>query len=292
MIKAVFKKYGIPFYIDDKKMLDNNPLIKTILGILSILADDWQIKDVLECLKSGILNFGADSDRMENYILKKGLRGRRRWKKEREESCVLFFSELDALTASFSNCKTVKEVCIAFSLFFSKWEFRQTMEALSEELRASSQPELSEEYSRIWNIVMEVIEQVVLFLGGLPVHGAADAAGKLLRLLSAGFSQYKIGFLPSSIDSVQIMNIERSRSGEVKALFLLGANEGVLPSHFADDGILRDQERELLKNTALSLRMTAARKRRRKIIIFIPPYRFLPIFLKFPGRLRIFRERK
>lgn len=253
MIKAVFKKYGIPFYIDDKKMLDNNPLIKTILGILSILADDWQIKDVLECLKSGILNFGADSDRMENYILKKGLRGRRRWKKESEESCVLFFSELDALTASFSNCKTVKEVCIAFSLFFSKWEFRQTMEALSEELRASSQPELSEEYSRIWNIVMEVIEQVVLFLGGLPVHGAADAAGKLLRLLSAGFSQYKIGFLPSSIDSVQIMNIERSRSGEVKALFLLGANEGVLPSHFADDGILRDQERELLKKYRVEL---------------------------------------
>ena len=82
MIKALFKKYGIPFYIDDKKTLDNNPLIKTILSILSIISEDWQVKDVLECIKSGILNFGGDADQIENYILLKGLRGRRQWKRE------------------------------------------------------------------------------------------------------------------------------------------------------------------------------------------------------------------
>ena len=253
MIKALFKKYGIPFYIDDKKTLDNNPLIKTILSILSIISEDWQVKDVLECIKSGILNFGGDADQIENYILLKGLRGRRQWKRESEENCALFFNEIDALTASLSNCKNVKEVCIALCLFFNKWEFRQTMENIALNFQDSYYPELSDEYSRIWNIAMEVIEQIVLFLGTRPVHGAADAAGKILKLLSAGFSQYKIGFVPSVLDSVQIMNIERSRSAEIKALFLLGANEGVLPAYFADDGLLRDNERELLKKFNITL---------------------------------------
>ena len=35
IIKAVFQKYNIPFYIDDKKSINNNPLIKTVLSLLS-----------------------------------------------------------------------------------------------------------------------------------------------------------------------------------------------------------------------------------------------------------------
>lgn len=260
ILKAIFKKYGIPFYIDDKKTLDNNPLIKTILSILNIIADDWQGKDVLECIKSGILNFGGDGDRIENYILLKGLRGRRRWKKEPEDACAQFFAAIDALTASFSNCKTVKEGCIALCLFLNKWEIRQAMEHMAADFRDSYYSELSDEYSRVWNIAMEVIEQIVLFLGDFPVRGAADASGTLWKLLSAGFSQYKIGFLPSSIDSVQILSIERSRSAELKALFLLGANEGVFPAHFTDDGILQDSERELLQKYRITLADDSASK--------------------------------
>lgn len=253
IIKAIFKKYGIPFYIDDKKTIDNNPLIKTILAILSIIADDWQVKDVLECVKSGLLNFGGNPDRIENTILEKGLRGKRRWQKAADPDCAVLFSEIDALAASFSNCGNIKEVCVAFCFFLNKWEIRQAMERIASDFQSSYYAELSDEYSRIWNISMEVIEQIVSFLGDLPIRSSATAAENLLKLLTAGFSRYKIGFLPSALDSVQIMNIERSRSAQIKALFLLGANEGVLPAHFEDDGILRDREREVLKKFNIAL---------------------------------------
>ena len=69
IIKAIFKKYDIPYFIDDKKPIDNNPLIKAILSVLSVIVDNWQPDDVIECIKSDLFEFSEISDITENYIL-------------------------------------------------------------------------------------------------------------------------------------------------------------------------------------------------------------------------------
>ena len=38
--------------------------------------------------------------------------------------------------------------------------------------------------------------------------------------------------------------MEKSRLSDVKAAFIIGLNEGVLPAKFSDDGILTDHDRE------------------------------------------------
>lgn len=263
IIKAIFGKYGIPFYIDDKKTLDNNPFIKTVLSILSIISDDWQIKDVLECIKAGVfmpaVKDGSPdrqiniTDVMENEILRLGLRGRSRWRKAENEYCAAFYNAVDALYSDFSKCETLFDACSVFCEHLIKWNIKNTIEDTAVKMREKGNPVLADEYSRIWNIFTEVTEQIAIFLNDQPVENARDAASLLLRTLSAGFSQYRIGFLPPDIDSVQIMSIERSRSAEIKVLFLLGANDGVLPSHFTDDGLLKDSERELLNKNGILL---------------------------------------
>ncbi len=47
-----------------------------------------------------------------------------------------------------------------------------------------------------------------------------------------------------SLDQVLIANIDHSRLSDVKATFIIGVNEGVIPAAPMDEGMLSDEERE------------------------------------------------
>lgn len=253
IIKAIFKKYNIPFYIDDKKSIDNNPLIKTVLSLLSVIINDWQPDDVLEYLKSGLAHSSVYSDEIENEILSTGIKGANRYQHSEYLPCTEIYNSVSVLCEGFSKCSTLKEACGALCNYLESCGIRSNLENLVENIDENNSFELKNEYSRIWNILLEVIQQITLFLGDEKCTGTVEAAEMLRRLLLAGFAQYKIGFLPANLDSVQIINIERSRSSNIKALFLIGTNEGVIPANFSDDGMLKDSERELLKQYNISL---------------------------------------
>jgi len=246
LIKSIFKKYNIPFFIDDKKSVDNNPLIKTVLSVLSVIIDDWQPDDVLEYLKTDLIFSSQETDLIENVILTTGLKGASRYKNSDYSICREMYNSVSVLRNGLAACSCLKDACSVLCEFLETCGIKENLEKLIADIDEKDNFELKNEYSRIWNILLEVIQQVVLFLGDEKCTGAVKTAEMLRRLLLIGFSQYRIGFLPARIDSVQIINIERSRSSEIKALLLIGANEGVIPANFSDDGLLKDSEREIL----------------------------------------------
>ena len=252
VIKSIFNLYEIPFFIDDKKSIDNNPFIKTITSILSIVRKKWKPEDTLECIKANILDFIQDVDTMEEIILSTGLKGKRSWKNTENEKCKLFYESIESFENKLGKCTNLKEASICLCDFLKKHKAAENIKKIANDF-VHIRPEIKNEYFRIWNIFIEVIEQVVLFLGDIKCNGAIDAAEQLSKLLVAGFGQYKIGFLPSNLNSVQIIDIDRSRSSNIKALFVLGLNDGVLPAKFNDDGILKDSDREKLEKNNVFL---------------------------------------
>ena len=56
-----------------------------------------------------------------------------------------------------------------------------------------------------------------------------------------------------SLDQVNIGDIARIKGRDVKALYVVGANDGVLPSANKDEGILSDEDRIELKNLGIEL---------------------------------------
>jgi ATP-dependent helicase/nuclease subunit B len=55
------------------------------------------------------------------------------------------------------------------------------------------------------------------------------------------------------LDQVLVGSVERSKSHEIKALYILGVNDGIFPSSAAEEGILSDQDRALLNNAGVEL---------------------------------------
>ncbi|MBQ3181202.1 MAG: PD-(D/E)XK nuclease family protein, partial [Clostridia bacterium] len=84
--------------------------------------------------------------------------------------------------------------------------------------------------------------------------GDEDTGLAVLReILTAGFSQKSIGIIPKVYDSVAFGDINRSVIKNVKALFLIGVNEGQFPTIPQTTGVLSDDEREYLIARGISV---------------------------------------
>ena len=81
ILAAVFERHGIPLGVDGPEVLAENPFIKTLLALLSVLRRGWQREDVLAFLKSSY----TAPDRLEADSLRRRARqsgvreGRERW---------------------------------------------------------------------------------------------------------------------------------------------------------------------------------------------------------------------
>ena len=122
------------------------------------------------------------------------------------------------------------------------------LEARVEALKKRGDLALAEEYRQLWEILCGGLEQCAALLGerGMDLE---EFAG-LFRLV---LSQYDVGTIPVSLDRVTAGETTRQTGHRVKALFLLGADDGSIPRVGAAPGLLSDDDRSLLAVYGLEL---------------------------------------
>ncbi len=97
------------------------------------------------------------------------------------------------------------------------------------------------EHEQVWNAVIDLLDQYVEILGDEQVSVKSFAA-----ILEAGFESLYFSLIPPALDQVLIGDLEKSRLMDIKVGFVAGLNEGVLPAKISDEGILADEDREIL----------------------------------------------
>ncbi len=76
IISSVFLQYNIPFFIDKKREINNNPIIILIVSVLEVLSKNWTYESVFRYLKTGLLDISNEEiDILENYVLANGIKG-------------------------------------------------------------------------------------------------------------------------------------------------------------------------------------------------------------------------
>ena len=81
MIKAIFMEHQIPVFIDEKKDVTQNVLIKYAISVLEIFSKNWTYESVFNYLKTGIIKID-DIFELENYCLKWGIKGTKFYKEK------------------------------------------------------------------------------------------------------------------------------------------------------------------------------------------------------------------
>ena len=86
--------------------------------------------------------------------------------------------------------------------------------------------DLAGETVQAMNYIVDIFDQIVEIMGE---ENISDAM--LVQLLEAGFNSIEIGVLPPAVDGLVLGTMQRTRTTSVKHVVVIGANDGVLPSH-------------------------------------------------------------
>lgn len=256
LCKAIFNKYDIPVFIDEKKDLSKNVLVRYILAILQIFAKNWTYEAVFEYIKTGFLEWdNIDICSLENYCLKWGIKGSKWYNgdwnfydetEEQKEKILhmrsLLIEPLLELKKALSGTKNVKSITEKLYQFLIKNEIDKKLEKKIEDLKEAGQIEKAGEYETSFKIIMDVLNEIVFVLGEKNI-----SFEKYAYILKIGLGNSGLGKIPGTQDQVIVGDVDRSRSHKVKAVFMIGLNDGVFPSINKNEGFFNDADREKLK---------------------------------------------
>jgi len=267
VLKRVFQQYEIPFFLDQKRSILHNPVIRLISALLSLMEGKYRFEEVFECVKTGLFfseEFTLDDlEALENYSIQYKVRGSR-WKSDfiygkkewgEEQLAGLnrmrhaFYSVIEQLRTAFRNAQTVKEQTTALYQFLNESLYLPLkLEKLQQELIDRMEYEYAEEVAQVWDVVLGMLDQLVELLGKEKLDVQEYAS-----LLHSGFEAVEIGILPPTADQVLVGTMQRTRTGKIKALLVLGANEGILPSGQNEKALLNEDEKAALTRKGIEI---------------------------------------
>ncbi|MCG1029507.1 helicase-exonuclease AddAB subunit AddB [Virgibacillus halodenitrificans] len=289
LIATIFEDYDIPVFIDEKRTMLNHSLIEFIRSVLDIVEGNWRYDAIFRVLKTGFIPvtdkeypLTADAiDELENYVLEYGIRSRNRWlgdeewvfqrfrgfdqatqtdtEKEIQKRINRYRKQVVSALAPFDEdmrrVSTIRELCERTYLLLEELNVPNRLEQMRELFDERSEIEKGREQEQVWNAVIQLFDEMVEMAGEETMTLTTFRA-----TLDAGFETLKFAHVPPSIDHVIVGTIDRSRISGIKCSFLLGVNEGVWPMKPSGDGMINEQERELLAGHGLRLAETSKRQ--------------------------------
>ena len=258
LCKAIFAEYEIPVFIDDKKDITQNLLIKYVLAIFDIFIKNWSYESVFNYIKTGFLNLGEKVYDLENYCLKWGIKGNRwyaePWNYEKKKGEDL--KDNDILTDKKSNDinfnreqEIITKPLLALKEKLKNKQAKQISKEIYNFLEEQIDKEkLTDEEKEAWNVICDVLEEISDIFDEKKF--SFDDYSKILKI---GLSSKELGQIPQTQDKVIVGDLNRSRTHKVKAVFIIGVNDGVFPSSISKEGFFNDKDREELKKSGFEL---------------------------------------
>ena len=280
VIRRVFSDYGITAFLDTKRDILHHPSIELIAALMDITARGWLYEDIFRMLKTGLAPVSPeDCEDLENYAVKYRIKGSR-WKTdftygakaEGEENLQRINgirrqvqSYITAFEEEFKQKKTVRDRTEALYGFLTETaRLPERIEALISYLIENHQLEYAGEASQIWSVIISIFDQLIELIGDEKI--SAEDYGAILK---SGFEAVEIGLLPPAIDQIIVGTMQRTRAGSIKAMIVMGANDGLLPAASPSESLLNEDEKTALYQRGVEIcRIDDLRAQEEKLAIY------------------------
>ncbi len=265
LCKAIFDEYDIPVFIDQKKDLSDNILVQYILAVLDIFSKNWSHEAVFNYIKTGFLQMEQeDIYELENFCMKWGIKQTKWYKGEwnfKEDSKndedrlekmknlrKLIVDPLLNFKTEVDRSRDVTTITKCLYDFLIKNKIDEKLENKIKVKIEEGNNEAAAEYKTSYKILMDVLDEIVLVFGNDKI-----TFDKYMQILKIGLGNSGLGKIPASCDQVIVGDVDRSRSHKVKAIFIIGLNDGMFPSINRNEGYFNDKDREYLKTNGIEL---------------------------------------
>ena len=264
LVRAIFREYDIPVFIDEKRDLNQNIIVQYVLSILEVLSKNFSSEAVFSYIKLGFFDYEKEEIfKLENYCNKWGIK-QNKWKKdftyeleiESKKKEVGRLNEIRKeiiepllkLQEEIKKNRTVKNITIALYNFIINQNIEEKISKKISELEEKDLLDLAKEYKESYEIIIDIFDKMVLIFDDEKI-----TIDKYQKIFKIGLKNSGLGKIPGTADQVILGDVDRSRSHKVRAVFILGLNDGVFPSSNKDEGFLNDSDREILKQDGIEL---------------------------------------
>lgn len=266
-LSRAFARYEVPVYLTQPSELLQKTPVAAVLAALQAVQDGYRTETMLTYLKSGLLALDRRSrEQMENYMTLWKIQGNRwerpwTWSTDGYESAGdpqllaqleqlrrSVIAPLSGLREGLRRAHTGGELAACLNRFLKDLGYEQLVEARMRHLDRAGRKQEAAEYAQVYQIMEQAIAQMAAALEDLELRPE-----EMLYLLRLELSQYKIGSIPVSVDSVNVGDFTRIGSQDVDLLIVLGAVEGQFPPVSGGSSLLSEQERIRLEGAEIYL---------------------------------------
>lgn len=274
MLALTLEDCGIPYFRDNKRAGVHHPLAELLRSAFEVLRG-WRYDAVFRALKTGFFpQTRGETDLLENYVLEFGIRGshwtmdeawhwqRRRSLEEEEEATEKGKALLDKVdhyrraaaeplqgfALAVKAAATVRGYAEAAYQLLLELQVPQTLERWADEAERAGRLAEAREHRQIWDDVISLLEQMVETSGDEKIK-----VREFEDILGDGLDALQISLIPPGLDYVTVADFEQNSIENARAVYILGANEGIMPRRSHEKGLLSDADRLHLKEAGLEL---------------------------------------
>lgn len=264
VIRRVFTRYGIPFFLDQRESAAHHPIAELTRFALRTIAWNWQIEDWFGLLKTGLCGV-SDSriDFLENLALAFGWDAHtwragpdlskvngldEAWEELRGRAVLPMLQLADLTGAAQGEPVSGSVLALAIRQLWSAFKVADQLERWSQQRWPGAESRVHFHEPAV--VHRTIWEQMNQWLESFELAFADDESAMPLRdwlpIVEVGLGNLSVGVIPPSIDQVLVGAIDRTRNPELEIAFVLGMNEGVFPAPSPPPLLITDPEREQL----------------------------------------------
>lgn len=272
-IKSSLNKYGVPVFIDKRQPVMTQPLMIFVTAAIKTVSEGFNCENILRLLKTGLAGFEREeTSKLENYALMWNINGSRWYddfkghpgglgkemlEKDAEELCEINELRKRAVIPLLKFKKAFdgangREKALALYNLLLDFNVGENLKNFVARLIEDGEYSLAHEQGRIWNILIEIIDNIAEILGEMKLN--AKRFEEIFSLMAARCS---IGVLPAGLDEVTVGSADRVRVSNPKIVFVVGVNDGVFPYVQINKQILSRSEREEIRKFGVELGQSA-----------------------------------
>jgi len=248
---------GLPYYFDESKKLSVHPLVRIIFDILNLLGHNYSLSEFQVVIKSPLLNLDKIAVRcLDKHLIRIGAIGDMCISLDgiEDEGLLELLNLIIDLKSKARESKTFGDyidiVNLAFEYILSRsGEYESTLDDL--ELRVWEQAK---------NKINSINEDMVAVFGSIDIN-----AENFVDIYKEYYDSTNISLPPITSNTLFVADINASYVSKYKHLYVLGNNDGKMPSQKLDNGLITDDEMARLPNANL-LSPTIAMLNARKVL--------------------------
>lgn len=287
LFATIFKQHDIPYFGNTKKPMLHHPLIEFVRSTLEAVMTGWKYEPMFRSIKTDLFFPLASertvwrerADRMENYVISHGIYGGRwkddaRWyyKKYRglefnrmtqtdEERAIqqeiealrqLVVPPLEAFQEQLTQAKNARDMATAIYTLVEQCGVYEKVMHMKEREVSDVQLYEAAEHDQAWSGFLQVLDQFVHMFGD-----EALLLDDMIDILDEGFESLEFSRIPPTLDQVMIVTADLARLAHMKAVFVIGMNDGVYPKRIDYEGLLSDRERDYFTEAGFELAPTS-----------------------------------